>query len=102
MACSCRKVARAILCAGTSIVSPVTRDAGPATRVTPYTYAAGRLRLLDQRRLPHEEIFLECESAVETAEAIRGLAVRGAPLIGVAAAYGFWAEGRRVAAGGPD
>jgi len=70
--------------------------------VTPYTYAAGRLRLLDQRRLPHEEVFLECESAAETAEAIRGLAVRGAPLIGVVAAYGLCAEARRVAARVPD
>ena len=95
-------VARAILCAGTLIVSPVTTDAGPRTRVTPYTYAAGRLRLLDQRRLPHEEVFLECESAAETAEAIRGLAVRGAPLIGVVAAYGLCAEARRVAARVPD
>ena len=80
----------------------MTADAGPATRVTPYTYSAGRLRLLDQRRLPHEEVFLECESAAQTAEAIRGLAVRGAPLIGVAAAYGLCAEARRVAARVPD
>ena len=80
----------------------MTFDAGPKTRVTPYEYSAGRLRLLDQRRLPHEEVFLECESAVETAEAIRDLAVRGAPLIGVAAAYGLCAEARRVAARVPD
>jgi methylthioribose-1-phosphate isomerase len=80
----------------------MTLEAGPGTRVTPYTYGAGRLRLLDQRRLPHEEVFLECESAVETAEAIRGLAVRGAPLIGVAAAYGLCAEARRVTARVPD
>jgi methylthioribose-1-phosphate isomerase len=80
----------------------VTLEARPATRVTPYTYAAGRLRLLDQRRLPHEEVFLECESAAQTAEAIRALAVRGAPLIGVVAAYGLCAEARRVAARVPD
>ncbi|HKC25158.1 MAG TPA: S-methyl-5-thioribose-1-phosphate isomerase [Thermoanaerobaculia bacterium] len=69
-----------------------------ATDVVPYAYAKGRLRLLDQRRLPHEEVYLECESALETAEAIRALAVRGAPLIGVAAAYGVAAEATRVAA----
>ena len=45
--------------------------------------------LLDQRRLPDEEVELECRSAAEVAEAIRGLAVRGAPAIGVAAAYGY-------------
>ncbi|MGZ6989014.1 MAG: S-methyl-5-thioribose-1-phosphate isomerase [Thermoanaerobaculia bacterium] len=70
--------------------------------MTPYLYSAGRLRLLDQRRLPHEEVFLECDSAAQTAEAIRSLAVRGAPLIGVAAAYGLCVEARRVAARVPE
>jgi methylthioribose-1-phosphate isomerase len=45
--------------------------------------------LLDQRRLPDEEVELRCASAAEVAEAIRTLAVRGAPSIGVAAAYGY-------------
>ena len=45
--------------------------------------------LLDQRRLPDEELELRCESAAEVAEAIRTLAIRGAPAIGVAAAYGL-------------
>jgi len=45
--------------------------------------------LLDQRRLPAEEIELECRSSAEVAEAIRTLAIRGAPAIGVAAAYGY-------------
>jgi methylthioribose-1-phosphate isomerase len=45
--------------------------------------------LLDQRRLPAEEVELWCVSAAEVADAIRALAVRGAPAIGVAAAYGL-------------
>jgi methylthioribose-1-phosphate isomerase len=45
--------------------------------------------LLDQRHLPDEEIELRCRSAAEVAEAIRTLAIRGAPAIGVAAAYGY-------------
>jgi methylthioribose-1-phosphate isomerase len=45
--------------------------------------------VLDQRRLPHEEVELRCGSAAEVADAIRVLAVRGAPAIGVAAAYGL-------------
>ncbi len=45
--------------------------------------------VLDQRRLPAEEVELRCGSAAEVAEAIRTLAVRGAPAIGVAAAYGL-------------
>src|SRR4249919_2052900 len=49
----------------------------------------GRVVVLDQRRLPGEEVELECRSAAEVAEAIRTLAVRGAPAIGIAAAYGY-------------
>ena len=50
---------------------------------------AGAVVLLDQRRLPDERVELRCESAADVAEAIRTLAVRGAPAIGVAAAYGY-------------
>jgi methylthioribose-1-phosphate isomerase len=46
------------------------------------------LRLLDQRLLPAEEVWLRLERAPEIAVAIRDMAVRGAPAIGVAAAYG--------------
>jgi methylthioribose-1-phosphate isomerase len=45
--------------------------------------------LLDQRALPDDEVELRCSSAAEVAEAIRALAIRGAPAIGVAAAYGL-------------
>jgi methylthioribose-1-phosphate isomerase len=48
-----------------------------------------RVVLLDQRRLPDEVTELECRSAADVAQAIRTLAIRGAPAIGVAAAYGF-------------
>ncbi|HEY0180207.1 MAG TPA: S-methyl-5-thioribose-1-phosphate isomerase, partial [Dokdonella sp.] len=47
-----------------------------------------RLRLLDQRRLPEEEVYVECRSAGDVAAAIRDLVVRGAPAIGIAAAWG--------------
>jgi methylthioribose-1-phosphate isomerase len=46
------------------------------------------LRLLDQRRLPAEETYVDCRSAGEVADAIRELVVRGAPAIGIAAAWG--------------
>lgn len=46
------------------------------------------IRILDQTRLPHDEAYPELRSVAEVAEAIRSLRVRGAPLIGVAAAYG--------------
>ncbi len=46
------------------------------------------LALLDQRKLPAEEVWLECRSAEQVAHAIRDLVVRGAPAIGIAAAWG--------------
>jgi len=46
------------------------------------------LRLIDQRLLPAEEVYLDCRSIQELACAIKTLAVRGAPAIGIAAAYG--------------
>jgi methylthioribose-1-phosphate isomerase len=49
----------------------------------------GVLQLLDQTRLPAEEVWLDCRRPDEVADAIRRLAVRGAPAIGVAAAYGL-------------
>jgi methylthioribose-1-phosphate isomerase len=48
-----------------------------------------RVVVLDQRRLPGEVVELECRSAADVAAAIATLAVRGAPAIGVAAAYGY-------------
>ncbi len=48
-----------------------------------------RVVLLDQRRLPEAEVELVCSSAAEVADAIRALAVRGAPAIGIAAAFGY-------------
>jgi methylthioribose-1-phosphate isomerase len=54
-----------------------------------YVEDGPRVVLLDQRRLPDEEVELECRSVAEVVVAIRELAIRGAPAIGVAAAYAF-------------
>ena len=51
-----------------------------------------RLEVLDQTRLPACEEWLALSGAQDTADAIRRLAVRGAPLIGIAAAYGLAME----------
>jgi methylthioribose-1-phosphate isomerase len=51
--------------------------------------------LLDQRRLPDEVEEMRCATTPELVEAIRALAVRGAPAIGIAAAYGYAAAARR-------
>jgi len=57
--------------------------------VRPIEWASDHLRLLDQRLLPHREQYLECRSAEDVARAIHDMAVRGAPAIGIAAAYGL-------------
>ena len=46
------------------------------------------LRLLDQTQLPEREAYLDCTDVETVAEAIESLRVRGAPAIGVAAAFG--------------
>ncbi len=56
---------------------------------SPLRFAHGTLQLLDQTRLPREEVWLDCTTPEQVADAIRRLAVRGAPAIGVAAAYGL-------------
>jgi methylthioribose-1-phosphate isomerase len=55
------------------------------------------VRLLDQKRLPGEEVWLELDSSGAVAAAIKDLTVRGAPAIGVAAAYGLAVDARRGA-----
>jgi len=47
-----------------------------------------RVVMIDQRKLPLEEVYVECRTAEEVARAIEGMVIRGAPAIGVAAAYG--------------
>jgi len=66
----------------------------PATAAEPESFSPMRwegpgLLLLDQTRLPVEEVWMDCETPEQVADAIRRLAVRGAPAIGVAAAYGL-------------
>jgi methylthioribose-1-phosphate isomerase len=51
-------------------------------------YRDGNLVILDQRLLPGEEKYIICATVEEVRDAIRELAVRGAPLIAIAAAYG--------------
>jgi len=55
----------------------------------PLRYEEGALLVLDQRLLPASEEWIRCTSAAEVADAIASMAVRGAPAIGLAAAYGL-------------
>ncbi len=68
---------------------PPFMQATPQPAVQALLWTGDRLRLLDQRLLPQQEAWLDCRSAAEVAAAIHDMAVRGAPAIGVAAAYGL-------------
>jgi len=63
--------------------------------VEPIRWRDDALELLDQRRLPREAVYVTCRSASEVAAAIRDMVVRGAPAIGVAAAFGMALAVRR-------
>lgn len=72
-----------------------------AEKVKAIDWRDGALLLLDQRVLPFEETWQRYDSAAGVAEAIRQMVVRGAPAIGIAAAYGVVLGARaRLAAGG--
>ncbi|MFC2051751.1 S-methyl-5-thioribose-1-phosphate isomerase [Chloroflexota bacterium] len=55
----------------------------------PIEWLGNRVKILDQTRLPQEEVYLELTSYQAVASAIKELKVRGAPAIGVAGAYGI-------------
>ncbi len=77
--------------AATPVPAPLSAAAGAGEEdlFSPLRWEGGALLLLDQTRLPAEEVWLRCTDPGEVAEAIRRLAVRGAPAIGVAAAFGL-------------
>jgi methylthioribose-1-phosphate isomerase len=64
--------------------------------IEPLRWVGGELRILDQRRLPGREVWIRARSAETVARAIESLAVRGAPVIGIAAAYGVAMAARSV------
>ena len=67
-------------------------------RVRPIRWTGDALELLDQRKLPFIVEYVRCETSDEVAEAIHALTVRGAPAIGIAAAWGVVLAARDVQA----
>ena len=67
-------------------------------RVRPIRWTGDALELLDQRKLPFIVEYVRCETSDEVAEAIHALTVRGAPAIGIAAAWGVVLAARGVQA----
>ncbi len=57
--------------------------------MTPLEWHQGELRMIDQRRLPAELLWVACKTSLEVATRIKNMTIRGAPAIGLAAAYGM-------------
>ncbi len=64
--------------------------------VLPIRWEDGKLLLLDQRALPESEIWLSYSTAQDVAIAIKDMVVRGAPAIGITAAFGLALEAKRL------
>jgi methylthioribose-1-phosphate isomerase len=63
--------------------------------ISPIIWDGNHLYILDQRKLPHEEKFIKVKRVDELIKCIKTMAIRGAPAIGIAGAYGLllWAKG---------
>tara|TARA_Y100000589_G_scaffold328028_1_gene371137 strand:+ start:5319 stop:6425 length:1107 start_codon:yes stop_codon:yes gene_type:complete len=85
--------------ASTQLNAPVNTQIGQFAnmcRMNPLTHmqwigdaATGYLRLLDQTQLPETEVYIDCKDVQTVWDAIKRLSVRGAPAIGISAAYGL-------------
>ncbi|TNF93656.1 MAG: S-methyl-5-thioribose-1-phosphate isomerase, partial [Gammaproteobacteria bacterium] len=65
------------------------------SEISPIIWKKTHLELLDQRRLPQQETWLELHDVWQVADAIKDMVVRGAPAIGVTAAYGVVLSARQ-------
>ena len=79
-------------------MNPPSIDYSRYDRIRPIRWTGDALELLDQRRLPFETIHIACTSSDAVADAIRNLVVRGAPAIGIAAAWGVVLAGQGIEA----
>jgi methylthioribose-1-phosphate isomerase len=70
------------------------------TSYQPVEWLGDRVKILDQTRLPGEEVYLETDDYREVAAAIRELKVRGAPAIGIAGAYAVALGAHQIEAAG--
>lgn len=68
----------------------------PASHVYPVVWDEDRVYLIDQNRLPNEYTLVEIKCYEDMAEAIKNMIVRGAPAIGVAAAYGMYMGAKEI------
>jgi methylthioribose-1-phosphate isomerase len=81
-------------------VTPRSGEVGDDV-LSPMRWQGGALYLLNQLRLPGDEVWIECRGDADVAEAIRTMIVRGAPAIGCTAAYGVALSAARLASSSP-
>ena len=67
----------------------------------PIAWKEDHILLLDQTKLPEQEVYIECRDLETVADAIRRLAVRGAPALGVVAALAVALEARSITGKNP-
>src|SRR5690606_11735387 len=80
-------------------MSDDTLDFARYDRIRPLRWTGDALEVLDQRQLPFAVEYLTQRDSAGVADAIRSLAVRGAPAIGIAAAWGVVLAARDIQAG---
>jgi len=81
---------------------PITSPCEAAIPVKPIEWLGDRVRIIDQTKLPQKEVYLELSTYRQVARAIKDMLVRGAPSIGVAAAYGIALGGMGIKTKGSD
>ena len=69
-----------------------TQETFKVLDISPIKYIDGKLTLLDQTKLPGQEVYIDVETKEDMWDAIYHLKVRGAPAIGVAAGYGLYVD----------
>lgn len=74
----------------------IQNQAASEAKVRAIEWTGRSLTLLDQRRLPAEEVYLDCQDACSVATAIRDMAVQGPTAVGIAAAYGIALAARQI------
>ena len=70
--------------------------------LSPIEWKNNRLIVLDQTLLPFQKKYITCRTFGDVADAIKDMKLRGAPLIGIAAAFGLAIEAKRISAGSYD
>jgi methylthioribose-1-phosphate isomerase len=87
---------------GGRINSHIKSEVSRSRAMKAIEWVHGKVRILDQTKLPHEEVYLELSHYQEVASAIKEMRIRGAPALGIAAAYGLALGAQQIEAKSKD